>query len=141
MAASSLVSPELAENDSAKLRDVQRRRSQRDQRLAPRLLELLAGRQRDPLRQHREGTAGLLELRQSAPLALKHRQRCRVERIAGLEPAAQKIPCLGLGRGGIDGRPLGRELVPTLEAPIGVIAGDPLPHALVADILEQYPFS
>ena len=53
---------QLAENDGAELRHVQWRRSQRDQRLPPRLLEMFSSRPGYPLGQHRQGAAGLLEL-------------------------------------------------------------------------------
>src|SRR5690349_17428268 len=100
---------------------------------------MLARRERDPLRQHGERAAGLLELLKRSPLALKNREGCRVERVASLKPAAEKIARFGFGRGGVDGHPLCRKLMPPLEAPIGIIPRYPFPDALVADILEQAP--
>src|SRR5437763_13685085 len=129
----------LPKHDGAKLRNVQRRRPQRYQRLAPRFLEMLAGRHRDPLRQHRERAARLLELLKRPPFAVEHRQRRWMERVASLEPPAKKLSRLGFCRGRVDRHPLRREPGAALEAPISIFLGDPLADALVADVLEQAP--
>ena len=133
------VLAQLAQEHGAELRDLQRRRSQRDERLGARRAELLARGPRDPLRQHGQRAARLLELGERPPLALKHRQRRRMERIAGCEPAPQKLPRLGLGRGGVDRQPFGRQARGPLEAPFGIGLGDLLADPLAAQVLEQPP--
>src|SRR5271165_6709964 len=100
---------------------------------------MLARRERDPLRQHGEGAARLLELLQRAPFALEHRQRRRMERITSLEPAAQEISRLGLRSRRVDRHPLRREPRTAFEAPVGIFLSDPSPDALVADVFEQAP--
>jgi hypothetical protein len=130
---------ELAQHNGAEIGVVERRRAQCDQWLAARLVEMLARRKRNPLRQHGQRAARLLILRQRPPLALKHRQRSRMEWIAGLEATTEKIPRFGFSRRGIDGHPFCRELMAALETPIGVFPRDPLADALVADLLEQPP--
>ena len=59
--------PQLAEDHGPELQYVQRGGAQGDQRLIPRLPELLARRPRNPLGQHRQRAACLLELRQRPP--------------------------------------------------------------------------
>ena len=87
---------------------MQRRPPQRQQRLVDPFLVVLHERPRNPLCQHRQRAARLLILWQSLPFPLEHRQRGRMERVAGLEAALQKLARLGLGRGRIHGGPLGR---------------------------------
>ena len=79
---------ELAQHDAAKLRHAQRRRAQGDQRLGASLDEGVFVGPGNPLRQHGQGAAGLLVLRQSLPLALENRQGSRVEGVT-----ASKRPC------------------------------------------------
>jgi hypothetical protein len=100
---------------------------------------MLARGQRNPLCKHGEGATRLLVLRQRPPFPLKHRQRSRVEWIAGLEATTEKISRFGFGRRGIDGHPFGRELMAALKAPIGIFPRDPLADALIAYLLEHPP--
>ena len=89
-----------------------------------RLPEVVLGCERDPLGQHGERPAGLLELGQRAPLPLEDHQGRRMEGIARREPPAQELPRLRFGRGRVHRHPLGRKLGPPLEAPLRVPAGD-----------------
>ena len=130
---------DLAEDHGTKLGDVERGGAERDQRLRAGLVELLAGRPGDPLRQHGERSASLLKLAERAPLALKHRQCRRMEGVARLEPAPQKLPCLRLRRRGVHGQPFRGEAGAALEAPVRESPCDSLARALVAEILEQAP--
>ena len=127
---------QLAEEDGAELRHVQRRRPQGDERLLPGLLEAFPGRPGDPLGQHGQRAAGLLELRQRAPLALEHRQRGRMKGVAALEPPAQEVPRPGLGRG-VHRGPLRGQPGASLEAPVRIGPGDLPAGALLAQVLEQ----
>src|SRR5688572_2919877 len=76
---------ELPQNHAAESGLGEGRRAERDERLGARLTVTVLGRKRDPLRQHRQSATRLLVLRQGLPLALEHRQRGGVERVAGLE--------------------------------------------------------
>ena len=132
-----LLLAQLPQQRGAEVRVVQRRGTQRNQRLVARLPELFPGRQRNPLRQHRQRAASLLELRHGAPLALKHRQGGRVERVTGFEAAAQKLPRLGIGGGAVHRRPLGGQTGVALKAPVGVGFGDLATHPRAAQTFKQ----
>ena len=116
---------------------MQRGGAQGDQRLVPRLPELLSRGPGNPLRQHRQGPARLLELGERAPFPLEDRECRRVERIARLEPAPEKISALGRSGSGVHGSPLGGKPSRSLKAPVGVGLGHQLAHALFAEVLEQ----
>ena len=109
----------LTKHNAAESWNVKRCRSESDQRFASCLSESVPISPGDPLGQHRKRAARLLVLRQRLPLALEDRQRGRVERVARLEAGLKEFLGLLLGRRGIDGSPLGRQLRPTLEAPVG----------------------
>ena len=130
---------QLPQQRSAEGGIMQRRGTQRNQRLPARLPVLLLGRQRNPLRQHRQGAAGLLKLRHRPPLALKHRQRSRMKRVARLKSPPQKLPRFGIGGGAVHRRPLGGQPGVALKAPVGVSCGDLPPHTIAAQILKQTP--
>lgn len=83
--------PQLAEYYRTELGHMERSGAQRDQRLRPGLLELVARGPGNPLRQHRQSAASLLKLRERAPLALEHRQGRGVKRVARLETAPQEL--------------------------------------------------
>ena len=89
------------------------------------------------MRQQGQGSASLLKLGQGAPLALKDREGRRMEGIAGLEPAPEKLPCPGLGGGGVHRKPFGGEAGGAFEAPVGVGPGHSPAHALFAEIFEK----
>ena len=130
---------ELAEHNAHEVGDVERGRPEGDQRLRAGPRKAVAVGPGDPLGQHRQRPAGLLELRQRVPLALKDRQRRRVEGIAGLEARPQMLARLRLRGGAVHQRPLrGKPLAP-LEAPVGVEPGHLLPEPVVADVVEQPP--
>ena len=64
---------QLPKHHGAKFRNVQRRRSERDQRFGSGFPKVLSRRPRYPLCEHGEGASCLLELRQCTPLAPKYR--------------------------------------------------------------------
>src|SRR5439155_24996823 len=72
-------------------------------------------------------------------LALENRECRGMERIAALEAPLQKLPGLGLSRGGINGSPLGRELRSPLEAPVAESLGDVLADLLAPKVLKKPP--
>ena len=63
----------LAQHHAAESGLFEGRRAERNQRLGTSFLVAVLGCDRDPLRQHRQGAARLLVLRQRLPLALEHR--------------------------------------------------------------------
>ena len=99
--------------------------------------EVVLGSERDPLGEHGERAAGLLELGQRTPFPLKDHQRRRMEGIARRETPAQELPGLCFGRGRVYRHPLGRKLGPPLEAPLRVPAGDSATDPGAAQVLEQ----
>ena len=130
---------ELAQYDAPESGLPERSRCNLDERLRASLAETLLRRDRDPLGQHRQRAARLLVLWQRLPLALEDRQRCRMERVTGLEAALQELARLGLGRRRVHRRPLGRELRPPLEAPVAEGLGDGLPDLLAPQVPEEPP--
>src|SRR5262245_17801303 len=98
---------------------------------------MLPRRPGNPLRQHGERAARLLELSEGAPLPLEHREGRGVKWIAGLEPATKKIPRLRLRGRGIDSHPFRGQTCGPFEAPIRILLCDFLTRALVTDILKQ----
>ena len=128
---------ELAEDDGAEIRLVEGRRPQGDERLLPRLVQLVQQCPGDPLRQHRQGAARLLEVRERLPLPPEDRERGRMEGIAGLETAGQDFPGAGVSGGGVGGQPLRREPGAPLEAPLRVRLRHPAANLPVAQVLEQ----
>jgi hypothetical protein len=95
------------------------------------------------LSEHGERAASLLELRQRPPLALKHRRRRRVERITGLELAAQEIARLRI-EALSTAIPLGRQARGPLDVPIriAVAPGSPSlrdPSSLRGQTLYRQP--
>src|SRR5690606_23079170 len=75
--------------------------------------------------------------RQCLPLALEDGQGRGMERVASFEARLQELAGLLLGGGRIHRGPLRWKLRASLEAPVGILPGDVLPHALVAEIFEQ----
>ena len=130
---------QLSEHDGAELGDVQRRRAEGDQGFRPRLLELPARRPRYPLRQHREGAAGLLELGERAPLAPEDGERRRMEGVARFETATQTFARLRLRRRAVHRHPFGGKAGGPLEAPVRTSLRDPPADSLVPEILEEPP--
>ena len=61
----------------------------------------VAGGPGDPLRQHGQRAAGLLELRQRAPLPLEDGECRRVEGVTSLEAVPQEFPASGFRGGGV----------------------------------------
>src|SRR5579875_2350386 len=76
---------QLPQHSRPKTGRIQRRRTQRNQRFSASTLEGFDVNVGNPLCKHGQRAPRLLELRQSLPLAMKNRNRRRMEWIAGLE--------------------------------------------------------